>query len=65
MFMSFVAASPGVTLVFVQDVYVMFLDDNTGLQRLRRTESVFIGAPFSPDAVFIIPETSYVYFIRG
>jgi hypothetical protein len=52
-------------LLVLFDGVVMILDDNTGLQRLRRTESVFIGAPFSPDAVFIIPDTSYVYFIRG
>ena len=52
-------------LAFVDDVYVLIIDELLGLERIRRTTSVFIGAPFNPDASFIIPQTGYSYIIRG
>ena len=59
------ASTVGLMLAFVDDVYVLLIDELLGLERIRRTTSVFIGAPFNPDASFIIPQTGYSYIIRG
>ncbi|CAC5411145.1 MMP14 [Mytilus coruscus] len=68
-YMSFQAAtkSPAMdmTIAFVEDVYVLIIDDDIGLRRITRTESVFSGIFYNPDAAFTNPKTSYTYFIKG
>jgi len=59
------ASTLGLMLAFVDEVYMLIIDESLGLERIRRTSSVFIGAPFNPDASFIIPQTGYSYIIRG
>ncbi|XP_063397500.1 matrix metalloproteinase-19-like [Mytilus trossulus] len=68
-YMSFQAAtkSPAMdmTIAFVEDVYVLVIDDDVGLRRITRTESIFSGIFYNPDAAFTNPKTSYTYFIKG
>jgi hypothetical protein len=41
------------------------VDEAKGLQQTKRIGDIFSGAPSQPDAVFIVPQTAYTYFIRG
>jgi hypothetical protein len=52
-------------LAFVEDEYVLILDETKGLQQTKRIGDIFSGAPSQPDAVFIVPQTAYTYFIKG
>ena len=52
-------------MAFVEDEYVLILDEAKGLQQTKRIGDIFSGAPNQPDAVFIVPQTAYTYFIRG
>ena len=52
-------------MAFVEDEYVLILDETKGLQQTKRIGDIFSGAPSQPDAVFIVPQTAYTYFIRG
>ncbi|VDI16717.1 Hypothetical predicted protein [Mytilus galloprovincialis] len=59
------APAMDMTIAFVEDVYVFVIDDDVGLRRITRTESIFSGIFYNPDAAFTNPKTSYTYFIKG
>lgn len=52
-------------LAFVNDKYVLVIDDLSGLQATRSAQTRYQGIPFKPDAAFYIENTGNTYFIRG
>lgn len=58
------SASNGDYMFFVLGRYVLIMDDS-GFKRARFTNSMFRGAPRRPNAVFTVPGSDNIYFVRG